>query len=267
MSSTGTRTLALLFVSSLALQSPAWAERFTDRFENTYATGAEVEVSVSNTNGSVSVGVWDRDAVELVAVKAVDSGSEGDARETFERLEIEVDESAGRLEIATKNPTRSSGFLDWLLGRSHNATVTYQLRVPAGARLDLRTVNGNVDTDGAGRQRLRSTNGRIQVERGHAAVEAHTTNGPIKVELARVPAATDVKLGSTNGGLTLALPDAARATIDAKTVNGRVSSDLPVTVHGASSRRSLRGELNGGGPGEIELRTTNGGIRIRRSEP
>jgi len=155
MRPTRPRTLALLLLSSLVFQAPAWAERFTDRFERTYTTDTQVRVSVSNTNGSVTVAVWDRDAVELVAVKAVDSRSASDAREAFERLEIEVEESAGHLEIATRNPASSSGFFDWLLGRARNASVTYELRVPAGARLDLRTVNGNVGTDGAGEQRLR----------------------------------------------------------------------------------------------------------------
>ena len=53
-----------------------------------------------------------------------------------------------------------------------------------------------------------------------------------------------------------------RADLSARTTNGSVQTDFPVTVQGTFRKNRLEGELNGGGA-SIELRTTNGGIRIR----
>jgi DUF4097 and DUF4098 domain-containing protein YvlB len=72
-----------------------------------------------------------------------------------------------------------------------------------------------------------------------------------------------IALRTTNGGLTLTLPETAKADISASCTNGGISAGslekLEITE---SSRRRLEGRLNGGGT-PIELRTTNGGIRLR----
>jgi DUF4097 and DUF4098 domain-containing protein YvlB len=70
-----------------------------------------------------------------------------------------------------------------------------------------------------------------------------------------------VSLSTTNGRITVALPRTIAARVDAGTVNGSISSDLPVLAS-SSSKHSLRGTLNGGGNAEVRLRTTNGSITI-----
>ena len=52
-----------------------------------------------------------------------------------------------------------------------------------------------------------------------------------------------------------------QASISASTTNGRVSTDLPVQLHGKASKRHLDGDVNGGG-GRLQLSTTNGSIEI-----
>jgi hypothetical protein len=42
-----------------------------------------------------------------------------------------------------------------------------------------------------------------------------------------------------------------------------VSTDLPVTIQGSIRRDTLRAKINGGGP-ELYLRTSGGGIHIRK---
>lgn len=242
----------------------AVAERFTERLQETHAVDRGAEIVLGNTNGGVTAVAWDRDVVELVAEKQVDASSATRAREAFDKIEIIVRQVAGGLEIETRTPSAASGILDWLTGAARNASVRYELRVPAGAPLRLTTVNGNVRTAGAaGGQRLRSTNGRVGVEGARHRVEARTVNGSIDVEISGASSAIDVRLGTTNGGITLAVPDGLEARLEARTVNGSVRSDLPVAILGAMSRRRLSGDLNGGGSGRIELSTTNGGIHLR----
>jgi len=258
--------LTIAVVLFAGVQTAAMAERFTDRFEATYPLGAGVEISLGNTNGSVSVEAWDEDFVRLVAEKQVDSSSAREAEEAFEDIEILIKEGDRRLEIETRLPSAASGVVSWLFGRSRNASVRYELRVPRTAELDLHTVNGNLSIDGvAGAQELRSTNGRIEVTDAEEGVEAHTTNGSIRVEVTDASSAPDIDLGSTNGGITLYLPADIQGRIEARTVNGSVNTDLPVSIEGGTSRRRLAGELNGGGGSRIELATTNGSIKIEKS--
>ena len=72
-----------------------------------------------------------------------------------------------------------------------------------------------------------------------------------------------ISLETTNGGVTLTLPEKAKATVSASCTNGGINvgslDNFDVTE---KSRRRLEGKLNGGGT-EVELRTTNGGIRLR----
>ena len=64
-----------------------------------------------------------------------------------------------------------------------------------------------------------------------------------------------------NPGISLDLPDDVDADVDARWVNGRLETDLPLELIGRVSRRSARGALGDGGP-ELNLRTVNGSIHL-----
>jgi hypothetical protein len=92
-----------------------------------------------------------------------------------------------------------------------------------------------------------------------AVVNVTNTNGQVAL------AALDgkVRAQTTNGGVTLTLPDKAKANLTASCTNGGINvSALENLEISEQSRRRLEGRLNGGGT-SIEVRTTNGGIRVR----
>ena len=69
---------------------------------------------------------------------------------------------------------------------------------------------------------------------------------------------------TSNGGVTLRLPDNYNAELETRTVNGGLSIDFPVTVQGElTARRGLTTTLGSGGP-LVRVRTTNGGVKIGR---
>lgn len=262
------KSIRIALLSGLLLlgaQSAVFAERFTERIEKTFQVDSDVSVTLGNTNGNVSISIWDQDTVQMVAEKRSNSRSAEDARKVFEALEITIDASASRIEIETAHPRGGDGFFERLFGNSStNASVRYQLKVPREAALTIRTVNGTVATEGAqGSQRLRSTNGRIEVEGAAQQIIAHTTNGSIRVGVGST-SAPEIELGTTNGSITLELPADARGSLEARTVNGSIKTEVPIT-HGSASRKRLRGDFNGEAGGSIELRTTNGSIRIVES--
>ena len=69
---------------------------------------------------------------------------------------------------------------------------------------------------------------------------------------------------TSNGGVTLNIPEGYNAELTTRTVNGGFRSDYPMTIQGElSPRRGISTTLGSGGP-PVNVRTTNGGVRITR---
>lgn len=271
-------TPALALALALAWTSPARAaETVKENFQKTYPLQAGGELRVENTNGGITVEAWDRNEVRVEAVKQVRAPNAEKAREALKALRIEVTPSAGALEILTRYPRKGDGFFDWLTGSNVNMSVTYKIKAPrelaanlqstnGGVRLvgtrgraELTTTNGGVSVeDVEGNLRLRSTNGGLTVVDAAGTLDGVTTNGGITAHLTEVDG--DISLRTTNGGVTLRLPESLRATVDVATSNGGIHSDLAVEG-GEKTRRSLTGDINGGG-GKLFVRSTNGGVRL-----
>jgi hypothetical protein len=117
--------------------------------------------------------------------------------------------------------------------------------------LEIGTTNGALDMqDVAGTLSLRTTNGSIRVAGGSSSqVFATTTNGQIQLEFAEAPA--EVLARTTNGGVTVRVPDGGSYFVDANTTNGDIdTSEVPSDREAAST---------------ITAETTNGGITVEHT--
>jgi DUF4097 and DUF4098 domain-containing protein YvlB len=75
-------------------------------------------------------------------------------------------------------------------------------------------------------------------------------------------AGTGAAFTTVNGSIELDVPDDVDADVEARWVNGRLETDLPLRLQGSIGRRSASGTFGQGGP-ELRLETVNGSIRIR----
>ena len=275
-----TRTIRILALAILALTATwtaAQAETLKETFQKTYPLQAGGELEVHNKNGGIAVEAWDRNEVQVVAIKQVKAAGNERAREAMKNLRIDVKPSASSVHIETRYPKEGDGFFDWLTGDNINYSVTYKIKAPrqlvaelhssnGGVRLvgtrgraNLETTNGGVSIEKVeGEIRMRSTNGGLTVVDAAGTLDGVTTNGGISAELSEVDG--DISLRTTNGGVTLRIPQDIRATLDIATSNGGIHTDLDVEG-GEKTRRSLTGDVNGGG-GKLYIRSTNGGVRI-----
>ena len=238
--------------------------RYKEEFAKTYPLAADGIFSLENTNGIVRVTTWSKPEVEITAVKSASRESD------LERLEIKISADPRAVTVDTIYPRRP--FL--------RAKVTYDVHVPEGVRLDrVRTTNGNIELTGRYSDvRAGTTNGDVRCDSVVGALDLSTTNGTIKVQdvLGRVKADTtnggitlnirDIKesidASTTNGSITLRVQGDLNADLNARTTNGRVNTDFPITIQGnIGSRRRVEGRIGNGGP-EIILHTTNGSIHI-----
>ncbi len=255
-------TILTVLATALLCTIPAVATTLEEHLDETYSFQPGDTLALSNTNGGVTIGTWDRAQVRVEAVKKVRHKDDDRAQEVMDKLLIEIEESAGRIDIETRYPKFGDS---WFSGWNVSANVEYKITVPEHADLDVSTVNGKVAVVGVtGRLDVRTTNGGIRLDNAGGSVQARTTNGSIDAELHQIDDGEDLSFRTTNGGITVSLPEEIHADLTARTTNGSIRTDFPVEVVGKMSRTRIDGEINGGG-GKLDLKTTNGGIKIRKS--
>ena len=243
------RKLALIAVSLLVVALPAAAAQYRDEFHQTYPVSANVNVTLSNINGSVEITAWDRNEVQLDAVKTADS------QEKLKEAEIRVSASESSVYISTHYPEHRNN--------NNPASVQYQLHVPRSARLGkIDLVNGKLDIDGVkGEVNGSSVNGSVSGRGLTGDVDLSTVNGSVSSELIDMGSARHVKLSSVNGHVEIAMPKDANAHLTANTVSGNISSDFPLTIHKGWVGSDLDTTM-GSGTTRVELSNVNGSIKI-----
>lgn len=203
-------------------------------------------LTLKNINGNVEVSVWDRDQVEVVAIKKARGR---DAAGKLESVDVEMSQEGDSIRIETVRHKKRD-----------NVSVYYELRVPSQIDLDLKTTNGKITVDGvSGSLITRTTNGSLVLTEIGGNLQASTTNGSIRAEMVSHDGG-EIRCKTTNGSIRLDLPDNIRGDLNAKVTNGSINSDIELDSANRS-KRSLDGVYNGGGA-PIDLKTTNGSIRI-----
>jgi DUF4097 and DUF4098 domain-containing protein YvlB len=226
--------------------APAWGRTHT--FDKTYPLAQGGTFTLDNINGSVQVEGWERDEVEVQAVKTA-RHAESDA----ELVSIDVDSDPANVAVHTRYPD----------GDGAEVAVEYHIHVPYRVLLSgVGTVNGSVqvrDIEGGGE--LRSVNGDVDVRNSGGRFNARTTNGNVHLELRNLPDGNPMKISTVNGSVMLALPAKSNAELTARSMNGEFRSELPIDAPGALGLRFCHGRLGSGG-GALVLNTVNGEIRV-----
>lgn len=234
---------------------PDWGDRDRESWceEREYVVPASAALEVdAGMNGGISVTGWDRDEIRIVARVRAHADEESEARAIAGEIEIDVE---GLVEA--RGPRLRDREAWW--------SVSYEIHAPRGTQLRLTAMNGGIRLAAlSGSVDAETTNGGISVTGGAGRIRGQTTNGGIDLELTgRRWEGSGVDLRSTNGGVTIRVPEGYSADLETGTVNGGIELDFPITVEG-QLRRTLRTRLGEGGP-LIRAMTTNGGVTLERS--
>jgi len=232
----------------LAAVSAAPSFAISKEFDRTYPLQPGGSFELQNVNGTVDVQSWDRDEVEVHAVKTA-KRQESD----LSLVSIDIEAKPGAISVTTRYP-QNEGV---------EVNVEYVVHVPRCAHIEhLGTVNGTLRVAGVEAiEDLRTVNGNIEVYDGGGAVHAHTTNGNVHLELLHLQDKNGAVAETTNGSVLLAVPADTQANLEARCLNGSFSSELPVALESSQHPRETHGRLGKGGV-PIHLNTINGGIRI-----
>lgn len=245
------------------LSVPGLGDELREEFHQTYPTSANGRVSLENVNGEVHIKVWDRNEVQVDAVKRAYK------RERLNEAKIEVSASADVIRISTRYPDYDQRFNDDEKGRYNNpAIVDYSITVPRKNRLEsIDLVNGSLDVDGVeGDVKASSVNGRLTARGLMGEAKLSTINGSLEAVFTRLDEAKPVSLGSVNGGVLLIIPSDVNALVKASTVHGAISNDFGLEVqHGEYVGHDLYGQLGSGGS-RIKVGNVNGQIVIKHAQ-
>ncbi|HSE22965.1 MAG TPA: hypothetical protein VLB68_14965, partial [Pyrinomonadaceae bacterium] len=203
-------------------------------------------------NGGVAVKGWDQGQILVRAQIQTGAPNAGEAVQLARQVQIET--SGGK--IYANGPENQ---------RDYHWSVNYEVFVPRRSNLSIETHNGGIAiSEVNGRIDFSALNGGVVLKRCGGSVHGSTTNGGLVVELAgdRWDGETlDVR--TTNGGVSMSVPENYSAQLQTGTVNGSISVDFPVTVQGRITKE-LAVNLGSGGA-MVRAMTTNGGVRIKRT--
>jgi len=217
---------------------------------------------VATPNGGISVEAWDQPGVLVRAVVIANAPTEQEARDLAGQVQLQL----GGDRLSATGPERQ----DRQDGRDRRWwSVSYRVSVPRTTALDLQTRNGGITIRGVhAAVRFVTTNGGVQLDGLGGAVQGRTQNGGVKVALSGDRwDGLGLDVETTNGGVTLEVPQGYSAQLEASTVNGGVRSDVPLTTATTASGRLDRqvSATLGSGGAPVRVRTRNGGVRINTS--
>jgi hypothetical protein len=236
---------------------------------------------VALVSGGVVVEAHDGDDVIVETSAHGKASKEGDAGTASERPS-----GAEGMQRVTSNgfglTIEEEDNVVWVKSSGWRGAVDTRILVPAQTTLTIRTVNdGDIRVDGVrGEMELSNTNGGIAVSGAAGPVVANTVNGAVEVSYVRPPD-KPIALSTLNGDIDLTVPSELKANAALRTTNGEIYSDFDLVIDPspASLRpendgerfrvvvdAEVRGKIGGGGP-EIQLKTFNGNIFLRKIKP
>jgi len=216
--------------------------------EETLRVPQSIDVDAGQ-NGGISVRGWDRDDVHVRAKISASARTADAARDIGDSIRIVV--NGGR--IRANGPANES----W--------SVSFEVQVPRNARLTLRAHNGGISlADFSGSAEFSTHNGGVSVADVSGDIQGRTQNGGVRVALTgRQWDGRGLDLQTTNGGVSVSVPDGYSAELETGTVNGGLRIDFPITLQGPLDRRHITTTLGSGGA-RIRALTTNGGVTVMR---
>ena len=247
----------VLALGVLALATPA----VNAAFEETQHISQAIRMDPGGTlrlrsfSGRVTVTASDRPEVVIDAVR----------RGTRDRLDrIKLDIHADGSNVVVVNANRPERSWHWFTDGNNVVETDFDIKVPRRTSLDLSVFSARVIVDGVeGSHKIHGFSSRVSLNDVTGSVKAHTFSGSVLIRAKSWEPDQTIDVDTFSGNVELHVPESARGSVSFNSFSGRLSSEMPLTLH-SSSRRSLKAELGGGAGGTFRFKTFSGSVRIDR---
>lgn len=232
-------------------------------------------VEIETFNGTVTSATNSEDSIKVTLKLWATGVSAQDAAEHIDDIDVSVtrDTINGIYRIIVDVDPQ------FINPRSYGCDVT--LNLPESLYVDLGTSNGQISCDGhtqgikletsngeieisntAGSAKLSTSNGGIKVNRHSGDVEGETSNGRIYADVIMPVKDGICRFSSSNGEITLAIPDSAGTKIWMETSNGKITiSDFNLGDYNQDP--DIFESSMGDGSGDLKLTTSNGDVTLK----
>lgn len=273
----------------------------------TFKVTGQPEVILDTFDGSIELHSWDRPEVEVeIEKRAMEQA-------LLDEIKIDSQHKDGTVTVKVTGPTRAQ-FRGVTVGVHISPTARLRVAVPrnsniqasssdgsiraeaiegklvlttadgtvSGSRLggtiQVRSGDGSIRLDNVtGNLDLETTDGTIGLDAKPSVLKARTGDGSIRINIDTDTAMTDNwELTTSDGSVTVMLPNTFNAELDAETSDGAVRASHPLLADEADRRgegenrdgrrerrRVLRSKMGDGGK-LLRIRTGDGTIRIER---
>ena len=277
---------SVLLAAAAAVCCLAALPALADQWSKVYKVTGRPDLRVETNDASIEVS---SSAASEVTARVVYTGYSADD------VRVQESQTGNRIEIEVRLPS-----MRWSWGDSHRS-VRIELVVPRQTNLDLHSSDGHIHASGvSGQIKIESSDGHLEATDLKGSIRLHTSDGHIeasgldgsldastqdgrvhvrgrfddlRMQTGDGSLSAEVLPGSkmsgnwslttSDGSISVRLPDGFAADINAHTGDGNISSQLPLLVSGVLGRSDLRGKLGGGGP-TLQIRTGDGSIRLDR---
>jgi len=244
-------TVIVLFVFGLGVAAAA-DEKYEEKFNKTETIAPDGKVKVTTVSGDIWVRTWDKSEVQINALKTSRASSLEKAKANADLVKIEVNKTAGGLEIMTKYPEGKH--------KNLNVSVSYELMIPAKAALAAVTVSGDVKTEKiGGALKAGTVSGDVDVLGAAKGVDAKSVSGDVTAS----GVTGDVYLKTVSGNVKVS--DVV-GSVSGETVSGEVSL-TGVSEAKTVTAKVISGEVTYEGKiakdGRYTFKSHSGDVRVR----
>jgi DUF4097 and DUF4098 domain-containing protein YvlB len=252
-------TAILAAVAVMLAFGTSWAfgrEKHEEKFEKTVPLARDGKVVLSNTSGDIEITSWKQDQVKIEALKTSEASSLDKAKENAQQVTIDVAGEAGVVQISTKFPEHLGGFWG---GSSINVSVSYKLKVPEKASVEVKSISGDIHLASIGGEaKVRSVSGDVGVL-GAAGVDVNLTSGDLTLE----NIVGDVYIKSVSGDIKV---KSVKGSIELSSVSGDITLK-DVSEARTVSGKSISGDITYMGTimpgGNYELKSHSGNVEMK----
>jgi hypothetical protein len=282
-------------------------EGLSTRETKTFKVAGVPQVELDTFDGAIEIHSWDKPEVEVEVEKRAMEQS------LIDQIKVEATQEGDKIVLRVTGPSRTE-FGGVTIGVNISPTARLRVVVPRASNLVARSGDGSIraeSVDGkimlttadgsvtatrlSGDLQVRSGDGSIRIDKVTGKLDLETDDGSIGFE--GKPTVLRLKTGdgsvraqidpdtvmsenwdltTGDGSITLTLPTAFNAELDAETSDGTVRSSHPLLEEQKSERRSgednderrerrrvMRTKMGDGGK-TLRVRTGDGTIRIER---
>jgi hypothetical protein len=247
----------VLALGVLALATPAVNAAFeeTQHISQTIRMDPGGTLRLRSFSGRVTVTASDRPEVVIDAVRR-------GTRDRLDRIKLDIHADGSNVVVVDAN--RRERPRHWFTEGNNVVETDFDIRVPRRTSLDLSVFSAPVIVEGVeGSHKIHGFSSRVSLNDVTGSIKAHTFSGSVLIRAKSWEPDQTIDVDTFSGNVELHVPESARGSVSFNSFSGRLSSEMPLTLH-SSSRRSLKAELGGGAGGTLRFKTFTGSVRIDR---